>query len=558
MAQLNRANGAPRWLVRLCLSFLLFAVAYPAFWLLLRSFATSAWSLTMENWKEASGLPYVGRAFRNTLIIAGLSSPIAVAAGAILALVSARMACGCRFLVRLAALSPLAASQTLTALAWLLLAEPGGGLLNVLLEGGGFPRLNILSLGGMVFLTIILSLPVAFLILEGVLFSYDSHLEEQAFLCGAGRVRTLCRVVFPLALPGIAAAGLLCFLFSSLMFSVQGIIGLPANIWTVTNLLYTAWSLRLADTGATIALASGLLMLGALLALLQRRLLSGRSYYVVTGSGKAAPAWRLGFAGRCCLAAGIGGLLIITTLLPYGALLLRSLAPYSFQVHGGFWEAARGFGLDAYSNVFKDAALLRGLGHSLLLSLLAAGACCLLSFCAGHVVFRGRSGKKTLIEALCMLPLALSGVLIGIGFIYAFSAPLPLNGTLWILLLAYVVRELPFGFSAARVFFAQIHPELEEAALLCGASWGSVARRILWPLAKPLAAAAGALIFLASYRELEASVFLSGPGTEVFGYNVFSYLQIGATREVSAMAVLAAALCLSGVWVWYAALSVRR
>ena len=112
----------------------------------------------------------------------------------------------------------------------------------------------------------------------------------------------------------------------------------------------------------------------------------------------------------------------------------------------------------------------------------------MLASTCGYLIFRTRIRGRGILHALCMTAPALSGVVVGVAFLFAFSkAPLALYGTPWILLLAYMAREMAMPLKALEAPYRQMHSDLEEAAAICGASWVFNARKILLPLIRPLA-----------------------------------------------------------------------
>lgn len=529
----------------LATAFVVVGVVYPIASLAWRAFHPGGAGLSLDAWRSLLRSPFLGAAVKNTLLISSISSALSVALAAALALARTRARVPASGLIRAAALAPLLLSQSVTAVAWAILAERRGGLLNVLLRraGAGF-SVEIFSLPGLIFATTLLTLPVSYLIIEALALNLDGELEEAAFICGASRAAALRRVAAPLLWPGAAAAGLLCFMMANVMFSVQGLLGLPRNVWTLANLIYFTLGTYPSDLDSAAALSLCLLAAGLLLLWAHDRLLAASARGVVSGRRKPTPAWRHSAAAGWGILGGVGALFVLTTALPYGALLWRSLAPENVQLQAGPRAWLAGWSLDGYRAVVADPAMVRGLLHSFVLSAGAAAACLALAAVLAYEALRSRGPAARLLPLLCSAPFAFSGMVLGLGYILAFSAPpLRLYGTLSLLALAYTMRELAVGYKVLEASLAQLSPELDEAARLCGARPYYTARKIVAPLLAPSLWAGGTLVFLASFREIETSVLLAGPGREVFGYQLFNGFQDGTWRQISALALLGAGVC---------------
>lgn len=159
---------------------------------------------------------------------------------------------------------------------------------------------------------------------------------------------------------------------------------------------------------------------------------------------------------------------------------------------------------------------------------------------------------------LAALPYAVPGTVLSLGFILAFSQPislilaenlrftLDLKDTLWILGLAYMVKFLAFPVGNARSGLLALHPSLEEAARMSGASWGKALRDVTFPLLRPNLIAAWLLVFLPAFSEITMSILLFGPDTPVVGTLLFNLQAYGDPPGAAVLAVLVAVLVLGG------------
>jgi iron(III) transport system permease protein len=118
-------------------------------------------------------------------------------------------------------------------------------------------------------------------------------------------------------------------------------------------------------------------------------------------------------------------------------------------------------------------------------------------------------------------------------------------GTLWILLVAYVTRFMPYGVRYASGSMLQLHRELEESAATSGASWWATFRRIVVPLVLPGLAAGWIYVVIVSIRELSSSILLYGPDSQVVSVTIWELWENGQHAELAALGVLLVAVLLA-------------
>jgi len=513
-------------------------VAYPACVLLLRSFFDDAGHLTVRNWWHLLSSTAVQLDLARTVAMAACAALLGTFVGLAMAAMSVRTDFAGRWLLRIAAIGPAITSQTLTATAWVIIADPGNGWLNSALRMAGLGiTADVFTPAGLTLVMALLCLPVAFLIGESLLSTADGSREESARICGAGRGRVWFRIVLPLIAPGAAALFLVCFAQCAIMFSAHAAIGMPASIGLLTTRLYTESVLGLVPKGQ-VAATGGLLVVLAVVALsIQYKLAKPSSTYAAARVNPPARRRLRGF--EACLATGAAfaalGLLLV---LPIATLGVRSLWPF------GPWMGGTP-SLEAYARVLGEPALLRGLAYS---TCIGAGVALLTACVAFYAVrasalLRHRMGPA--LHGISVLPLGLSGLVIGSAYLIAFAGfPASLQDPLVLLVFALTARELPVAYKASELGFAAVHRDLVLQARVCGAGVGLLSRRIVLPLVKPTLAGGMVVVFLAAFREIEISSLLSSLHRESFGYNVFSLLQGGRYQDLGAMAILGLCVCL--------------
>ena len=187
----------------------------------------------------------------------------------------------------------------------------------------------------------------------------------------------------------------------------------------------------------------------------------------------------------------------------------------------------------------SDGVAQRAIVNSLFIASTGATATILLCAFIAFLSTRTRLPGRKLLDTLTMIPMGFPGIVLAVGLLHAWIAPpLVLYGTIWILYVAYMTRYLPVGVRTVSATLMQIHPELEESSLSCGANWFQTFWRVTLPLLRPGIFAGWALLFLAFTRELSASILLYSPRLEVLSVVIFDMYGEGSFRLLSALTML--------------------
>jgi iron(III) transport system permease protein len=185
----------------------------------------------------------------------------------------------------------------------------------------------------------------------------------------------------------------------------------------------------------------------------------------------------------------------------------------------------------------------------LLVSITSASGAVAVAFVVAWIVARTRISLRWMLDRLTMVPLVFPGIVLGVAILQMYLIlPLPVYGTVWIMVAAFVPQYLPYAMRCNHAGLLGIHKELEESATASGASWGQVVRNIIAPLMMPALFAAWIYIFLVTVRELSVSLLLYSPGSEVISVVMWELWQNGAVGTLSAYALaISAAMALLAV-----------
>jgi iron(III) transport system permease protein len=414
------------------------------------------------------------------------------------------------------------------------------------LTGSDRSLVDVYSYGGVIWHMMQYSTPFIFLFVVDAFRAMDPSLEESSRMSGATRWQTFWRITFALMLPVTTSAFVLSFIRGMESFESAVFFGTPVGINVITTQIYNLITQRAQpDYQSATALGFAAMALMFLLLVLQGRLLGGRSFTTVTGKGYQPNVTQLGWLRWVTFAICIG-FFVLTVALPVGQLLLSSF----FQFFG-FYQADM-LTLDHYRNVWDNNEFWRALGNTMLLGFVGATATMLLGGIVAYITTRTRWHGRRLIDILAWLPWMMPGMVLGIGFLWGFAIlphAIPIYGTLWALLLAYVALGTPVAVRVTSGAYAQIATDIEECSRVHGANFWQTLGRILVALAWPAFAVGWVLIFFGIMRELSASILLYAPGTEVLSVVMLKMWTGGKPEEVSVIGLLMLVLVLAFRWV---------
>jgi iron(III) transport system permease protein len=478
-----------------------------------------------------------------TIIYALGSSALAIALGASAAWLVARTDAPFRRIVTATAFLSLAVPVIIKSIGWIMLLGSNNGLINVvlrLLVGGEEGPIALYSLGGMIFVEGMLWMPVVFLLTLPVLGAMDPSLEEAAATSGADLRQVFQHVTLPLMRPSVVAVFLLALIRALESFEVPLLIGAPGNLHTLTTAIYesihTGFVPKYGEASAFAVLLLGLVTIP--LAYYYWLTKEVSRFATITGKGFRPRRLRL---GRWRLPLGLWLLAIPLSLIaPLLILLWASFLPvYKPPELADFGRMS----LANYQAVWGRPETLTGLTNSALIGFWSSTAVVALTFVAAWLVIRVRSRLRFALDALISVPLVFPGIVLGITILIEFlRLPfIPIYGTIWILVFAFLIRFMPYGMRFCHAGILAIHRELEECGRTCGAGGLTVLRRIVLPLALPSVVAAWLYVFLYTIRDLSIAILLAGPKSQVIAVVILDLWNNGEIGELAALAVLMAA-----------------
>jgi iron(III) transport system permease protein len=533
------------WVViALCVALTVYVAVIPLGFLLWQSFFTpqtaeKAAQFTFSNYAEAYGSSETWRLLRNSVLFAIGTSTFSFLLGTGLAWMNERTNTPFKGLFFALSIIPLVIPGILFTVAWILLASPKIGILNLVLKswfGVEDAPFDVYSLWGMIWVDGLHYSPMAFLLMSAAFRSMDPALEESAMMSGANVLQVATRVTLRLSWPAIFATLLILFTRAIESFEVPALLGLPVGIQVFTSSIYQAVHRYPSQVGLASAYAVTLLLITTVGVYFQSRLSTRGSRYA-TMTGKGFRPRRIDLGPWRYFTAGIFIVyFLLIVVLPFAVLLWSSFQRF-YSVPS--WQALSNLTLDPYRFVFEYPNLARSVWNSLLLAFSSATVIMLVTAVICWIVVKTKLRGRWILDNIASLPMVYPGLVLGLAImIFYLNVDVGVYGTMWIMFIAYVTRFMPYGLRYNTTSMLQIHKELEESAAMSGASWGTTFFRVVLPLLKPGLVAGWIYVMIVSIRELSSSILLYSPGTEVVSIVIWELWENGQYVELSALGVL--------------------
>lgn len=485
---------------------------------------------TSANYADAFAKATNRRAFVNTLAVGAISTALAVLLGVPLGWILARANTPFHAQFEAMMVAPLLIPPVVGALAWILLASPEIGVLNLGLRRLGIPiTLNVYSPWGIGWVIGTYLSPYVSLFVGGALRSMDPSLEEAAFVAGAGILRTTRRITLPLVRPAVLSGMLLVFVIAVGIFAVPTMLGWASKYYVLTSRIWMTLSFSPVNYGLATALSSYLIGITMLGVFLHKKFLRQRPYVTVTGRGFRPGrldlrGWRFLAFGFCCL------YFLLTLAGPFLITLSASFVPFTWKLT---------LSLDNYRAIYRYELFWRALRNTIVVSAAGATVALTLATVLSWLIHRTRLPGRGVLDYVVMLPVSLPGIAIAVGVLWTWiQIPIGVYGTLWIIGIGFVGRFVSYGVRSTSANLMQIHPELEGSARVCGASWARTLIRVTLPLIKPGVIAGWVLLFILFFSELSMVMVLGSYDSVMLSMLMFEQWQLGQFTNLAALSMI--------------------
>ncbi len=378
--------------------------------------------------------------------------------------------------------------------------------------------------------------PFAYILIGGTLRNMDANLEEAATILQAGRARILRKITIPIVMPALFSTVLLVFSSTMASYAVPVFVGSPGNFFVLSTRLSSLYNSTY--SGQAFVMTIVLILFGVMLLGINQWFTGKRkSFTTVTGKSGQVSYIRIG-KFNVVLTVVLVILLFLISIFPIISFALESLCEtqgdYS-HLTLRYWfsrENIGGYAVNVGNGILFNRSIWSALGGSIRLSLIVSlivGTCGIL---IGYAVARKRGTKlAALVSGLSFFPYLVPSMAFGAIFLAVSSKLTFLRGTMLLLVLVGSIKYLPFASRSGTNSMLQLSGEIEEAAVIVGASWPKRMLRILFPIQKSSFISGYLLPFVSCMRELSLFILLTTSGTLIT--TLLSYFDEKAVTQMS-------------------------
>lgn len=451
---------------------------------------------------------------------------------------------GCNLIFTLLLL-PLGIPAMVKAIGWSFLASPTIGWINVLLryalniESHTGP-LDIYSLPGIIFVSTLSLVPSIMLLIAAAFRNFDPSFEEASEACGASKSKSQWRITLPLLRPALVAAFI--YFFATVLddFQIPAILGLSAGVRVFSTKIFLATHPNngLPDFGLASGYGMVLFLLALVLIVIYRNVVSKQHMYsVITGKAYRPRRIHLGKWKYIAFAA-VAVYLLLSVVLPLFILLWVSLQPYITvpSIIGLKRMTTKNYAALIGLDQFRKAAINTGL-----VTLVVATVTMLVSTWTSWMAVRGQHWSSSIADFLTFLNTAVPSIVFGVAimFVYLSFPIIPIYGSIWIIIIAFVTRYMSYSNRLMGAAVIQIHRELEEASAVSGASQETTFFRVTLPLLLPSFLNGWLWVAVHALKEGTIAVMLMTPANVVVAALIWETFHEGGNHGlVGAMSIL--------------------
>ena len=523
-----------------------FLVLTPLLLMILNSFQTArpgqpiVWGL--DGWIKAFSTPGIIKAMTNTFTLGITRQAIALALGCFFAWLIARTDLPMKGLLEFFFWIAFFLPALPETMGWILLLDPKYGLLNqAFLSLGIFSQapFNIYSFWGIVWAHLGGTVSIKVMLLTPAFRNLDAALEESSRISGASGWRTFFRIVVPVMMPAILVTTILGIIRSLEAFEIELVLGTPIGLQVYSTKIHELVTWEPPQFAPAMALSTVFLGILLLMVALQRRYIANKSYATLNGRGFSTRPTHLG-RWRYPAFGLVLAFALIVTVVP--TVLLVS---GTFMKLFGFFNIPDPWTFDNWRATLGDPVLLRSVWNTLAIGLGSGVIGVLFYSLIAYVVVKTRHRGRWLLDFLSWLPWSIPGILLGVALLWTFLQTkifLPIYGTIYLLMIAMVIKSMPFGTQMIKSVLLQLGQDLEEASKVCGGTWLDTFRRVVLPLTMPALITVGLVGFISAARDISTVVLLGSGQSRTLSLLMLDFAAGAEFEKATVVAVIIVAL----------------
>lgn len=482
---------------------------------------------TLENFVKFFSRPYYMKAMTNSIYVVLCATVLVIAIGVPLAYIMTTFSIRFRRLVDILVIISMLSPPFLGAYSWILMLGRNGAITSFLREVVGLKIPSIYGFGGILLVFVLKLYPYIYMYTKGALKKVDASLGEAAESLGYHGIRKVLRVSLPLVLPTILAGATIVFLRAFADYGTPRLIGEGYN--TLPVIIYQEW---VSETGTNAYFASAvalIMMLIAAAVFLLQKWISSRKNNTMSMLNPPRPKKLRGLPN--ILAHAYVYLVVLLSTLPQIYIIFISFR----NTKGILW--AEGYGFGSYLTVFAKS--LSSIGNTFKFALIAIAVVVILGTLFAYLTVRKKSFLSRILDVFIMFPYVIPGTIFGLILLMTYNkGPLVLSGTAAIIIIAYVIRRMPYTVRSSAAILRQISPSIDEASASLGYGAMQTFFKVTMPVMIPGIISGAILSWITMINELSSTLMLYTGRTQTMTVTIFQEISRGGYGTAAALSTI--------------------
>lgn len=511
--------------------FYLVIVIWPLFNLLRASFTGDGDGLSLSNFGQFFTSPLYYRTLLNSLVVSVCVTTLSLAVAFPLAYFMTMARIRGSKTIQILILASMMSPPFIGAYSWILLLGNNGTITNFFSNSLGIEIPSIYGFGGILLVLTLQLVPLIFTYLMGAWKTIDLSLLEAAESMGSTGLRRATKVIAPLLWPTVLAGSLLVFVRAFADFGTPMLIG--QGYRTIPVLIYSSFVGEVGTDAGFAAAVSVIVIVITLTVFLVQKYFAGRKNFSMTAMRTIEAKPVHGIKGFLMHAYVYGFLAL--AILP---LLVVVVSAFRNTLYGQF---VAGYSLDNFTNASSD--IIKMIRNTLTIGVTALVLLVIAAIFLSYLSVRRRNAMNNVLDTMTMVPYVVPGLVIGIAFLMTFSSPpLVLSGTAAIMVIALLIRRLPYTVRSTSALLYQHSPSIEEAAISLGASKFKTLRRVVVPMLAPGILSGAILSWVTIITELSTTLFLYNNSTQTLALGIYATVVRGQLGTAGALSTILLAM----------------